>query len=452
MSKQEHNVEAHHVTEQAHTRVDVPAMRQASEALEANAARKHGKRKARGKHSPALDVLKYIGPGLLVTIGFIDPGNWAANLAAGSQFGYKLLWVITVSTIMLIVLQHNVAHLGIVTGKCLSESATEHLPAFLSKFILATTVIAAISTALAEVLGASMALHMLFGLPIQVGAVLTGALIIWFLFSNSYKKIEKFIMGFVSLIGLSFLIEMFMSPVEWEAVGIHLFVPSLPSGSMVIIMSVLGAVVMPHNLFLHSEVIQSRQWNLEDKEVMEKQLSYEFLDTIFSMSVGWVINSAIVILAAALFFKEGKIISEIDQAGAMLKPLLGDAASIIFAVAFLLAGIASSLTAGMAGGSIFAGIFNEPYDIKDSHSKWGVVLTIGVAVIVIFMITSPFKALIYSQTLLSIQLPITIFLQIYLTSSKKVMGEYRNPLSTKLLLIAIGVFVTVLNVLLLAGL
>ncbi|QSE76586.1 Nramp family divalent metal transporter [Lactococcus taiwanensis] len=401
------------------------------------------------KH-PALGFLRYVGPGLIVAVGFIDPGNWAANLAAGSQFGYKLLWVITLSTVMLAFLQHNVAHLGIVTGKCLSENATEYLKPVTSRIVLATAVLASISTAVAEILGGALALQMLFKLPLSLGSLLTAALVIWFLFSNSYSKIEKVIIGFVSVIGISLLFELFIIPhVDWIAAAKASVTPSMSSASIPIIMSALGAVVMPHNLFLHSEVIQSRQWNLEDEKVIQRQLKYEFFDTLFSMFLGWVINSAIIILAAALFFPH--VVTEIDQAQEMLKPLLGSAGAILFAVAFLFAGVASSVTAGMAGGSIFAGIYRKPYDIREIHSKVGVLLTILVAtgaIIGLSTITSPFQILIYSQVFLSIQLPITIFLQIYLTNSQKVMGKYKNVWYTKALLLAMGIFITLLNVIL----
>lgn len=401
------------------------------------------------KH-PALGFLRYVGPGLIVAVGFIDPGNWAANLAAGSQFGYKLLWVITLSTIMLAFLQHNVAHLGIVTGKCLSENATEYLKPVTSRIVLGTAVLASISTAVAEILGGALALQMLFKLPLSLGSLLTAALVIWFLFSNSYSKIEKVIIGFVSVIGISLLFELFIIPhVDWIAAAKASITPSMSSASIPIIMSALGAVVMPHNLFLHSEVIQSRQWNLEDEKVIQRQLKYEFFDTLFSMFLGWVINSAIIILAAALFFPH--VVTEIDQAQEMLKPLLGSAGAILFAVAFLFAGVASSVTAGMAGGSIFAGIYRKPYDIREIHSKVGVLITILVAmgaIIGLSMITSPFQILIYSQVFLSIQLPITIFLQIYLTNSQKVMGKYKNVWYTKALLLVMGIFITLLNVIL----
>lgn len=401
-----------------------------------------------GIHRPkltAIDFFRYIGPGMLVTVGFIDPGNWASNIAAGSEYGYQLLWMVTLSTLMLIMLQHNAAHLGIVTGKCMSEAATEFLPSKLKNVILATAMGAAVSTAMAELLGGAIALRMLFGLPIKLGTILVLALVLWLQFTNSYRKIEKIIIGFVSIIGFAFIYELHMVHVDWAAAGAGWVVPSFPAGSMPVIMSVLGAVVMPHNLFLHSEVIQSRQWNLQDETVIRRQLKYEFGDTLFSMIIGWAINSAMILMAAATFFQHSQHVEELEQAQVMLRPLLGSAASIVFALALLFAGLSSSITAGMAGGSIFAGIFSEPYDISDSHTKAGVLLTMVPAAIVIFLISSPFEGLIYSQMLLSIQLPITIFTQIYLTSSKRVMGKYANSTLDRILLWIIGLVVTALN-------
>ncbi|MDP3478200.1 MAG: Nramp family divalent metal transporter [Desulfoprunum sp.] len=396
----------------------------------------------------ALEIFKYIGPGLLVTVGFIDPGNWAANIAAGAGFGYELLWMVSLSTLMLIVLQHNVAHLGIATGLCLSEAATTHTPKFLSRGVLLSAVLASVSTSLAEIMGGAIALNMLFHIPIIPGSLLMVAIVCIMLFSNSYKITEKIIIGFVSIIGLSFLYELILVDIDWPAAALGWVTPALPEGSIMIVMSVLGAVVMPHNLFLHSEIIQSRQWNLEDEKVISKQLDYEFLDTLMSMGIGWAINSAMILLAAATFFKAGKPVTELQQAQSLLTPLVGENASVVFAVALLFAGLASTITSAMAGGSIFAGMYNEPYDLKDNHTRLGVAISLFGAFAVILFIGNPFRALILSQMLLSIQLPFTIFLQIYLTSSRKVMGKYVNSKSTTLLLLIIGAVVTFLNVLL----
>lgn len=403
------------------------------------------------KHHPrlgGLEILKYIGPGLLVTVGFIDPGNWASNLAAGDDYGYTLLWMVSLSTVMLIILQHNVAHLGIATGLCLSEATMTYIRPKYAKMILWTAMGASVSTSLAEILGGAIALEMLFGIPVRIGAILTTVFVCIMLFTNSYRVIERWIIAFVSIIGLSFIYELSLVHIDWGEAVLAWVTPSFPKGSMVVIMSVLGAVVMPHNLFLHSEVIQSRQWNLEDDKVIRRQLRYEFWDTFLSMMIGWAINSAMILLAAATFFKSGSTVNELQDASALLQPLLGNNAAVIFAVALLFAGIASTITSGMAAGSIFAGIYREPYDIKDSHSRWGVLLSLVMALIIIMLVSNPFMGLIYSQMILSIQLPVTIFLQVYLTSSGKVMGKYKNRTSTKWILYILGGIVTVLNVML----
>ena len=390
-------------------------------------------------------VFKYIGPGILVTVGFIDPGNWAVNLAAGADYGYSLLWVVTLSTIMLILLQHNAAHLGIVTGECLSEAASKFLKPWLARFLLGTAMLATIATALAELLGAAIALNMLFEIPILPGAIITGVICTLMLWTNAYRRLEMWIAGFVSVIAFSYLFELSLIQVDWPRAAFSWTVPSLPGGSMLVVMGILGAVIMPHNLFLHSEVIQSRKWNLEDPVLIVKQLRYEFLDTLFSMSIGWAINSAMILLAAATFFANGVQVEELQQAKEMLVPLLGPNAANVFAIALLFAGFASTTTAGMAGATIFAGIFHEPYDMKDIHSRIGLIITYIPAILILFFITDPFFGLILSQALLSVQLPFTIFMQLYLTSSKRVMGKYANQTSTKYTLIILGVIVTLLN-------
>lgn len=374
----------------------------------------------------ALDILKYIGPGLLVTVGFTDPGNWAANIAVGSGYGYSLLWIVTLSTIMLVILQHNVAHLGIATGYCLAEAAAIYTNKRIARIMLTFAAMASVATSLAEILGGAIALQMLFRVPVKAGALLVTVFVMIMLLTNSYRKIEKWIIGFVSIIGLSFLYELFLVDVNWVEAGISLVKPSIPKGSMLLLMSVLGAVVMPHNLFLHSEIIQSRQWNLENETVIKKQLKYEFADTLFSMIIGWAINIAIIILAASTFFHNNIKVEELQQAKSLLEPLLGTNAAVVFAVALLFSGVASSITSAMAGGSIVSGMFMEPYNIKDSHTRTGVLISLLGALIIIFFISNPFRGLILSQVFLSIQLPFTVAIQVYLTSSKKVMGKYAN--------------------------
>ena len=394
----------------------------------------------------AREILKYVGPGFLVTIGFIDPGNWASNLAAGSAFGYTLIWVVTLGTAMLMLLQHNAAHLGIATGYCLSEAATIYLPRRASVPILGSAVAAAVSTALAEVLGAAIAINLITGLPVKLSVLLAAGFTVFMLFSNSYRKLEKWIIGFVSLIGLSFVFELALVKVDWPAAARGAFVPVVPGFSILIVMSLLGSVVMPHNLFLHSEIIQSRQWNLEDGCTINRQLRYEFLDTTLSMVVGWAINCAIIVLAAATFHAVGLKVEELGDAKRLLEPLLGKAAGLVFAFGLLFSGISSSITAGMAGGAIYTGIYGECYDIDDRHTRRGIIITIAGASAIALFVPDPFWALVISQMALSIQLPFTIFTQIALTSSRKVMGEFTNKPTTTALLLLCGLVVSGLNV------
>ncbi len=396
----------------------------------------------------AMEFLRFLGPGILVTVGFIDPGNWASNVAAGSEYGYSLLWMVTLSTVMLIFLQHNAAHLGIATGLCLSEAARAHLPAPVAVPVLLSAVGAAVATALAEILGGGIALALLFGIPLRLGCAGVTIFVAWMLVTNSYRRLERWIIGFVSLIGFAFVFELSLVDIPWKEALEGWTVPRIPTGALPIVMSVLGAVVMPHNLFLHSEVIQSRQWNRESEEVIQRQLRYEFLDTLFSMGIGWAINSAMILVAAAAFFSAGISVTALEQASSLLQPLLGSAAAVVFALALLFAGLSSSITAGMAGGSIFAGIFGEPFDMGDRHSRVGVALTLGGALLAIFFITDPFQGLVISQMLLSIQLPFTILLQIFLTASPRVMGSHANSPMENLTLGTIAALVILLNVLL----
>ena len=392
-----------------------------------------------------LEILKFIGPGFIVTIGFIDPGNWATNIAAGSQFGYSLLWVVTLSTLILILVQHNAAHLGIVTGLCLSEAIVKFNNKYWTAFLLGSAMLASISTSLAELLGAAIGLNMLFKIPVPIGTILTAVVVVAIVFSKGYRAIERYIIGFVSIIGISFIYEIFLADVNWPLTARSLVVPSVPQGSIMIIMAVIGAVVMPHNIFLHSEIIQSRQLQLGDEQSIRKHLRYEFIDTIVSMIAGWAINSAMIIMAAAVFFSGHTVVSELAQAEETLRPLLGNNAAFVFATALLFAGVSSSISSALAGGSIFAGYFSEPLDVADSHSRLGIVISIGFATLAVFFLTDPFQGLIWSQVILSIQLPWTVFGLIALTSSERVMGIHRNTGIEKWLLWGVAALISILN-------
>ncbi len=397
----------------------------------------------------SFEFFRYIGPGFLVTVGFIDPGNWVTNVVAGSEFGYTLLWVVTLSTVMLIILQHNAAHLGIATGLCLSEAASAHFRPWARRAVLWSAMGACISTALAELMGAAIGLSMLTGLPFSLGALISAIFSVYMLFSNNYRRLEKWIMGFVSMIGLAFIFELALADVSWGHSVRAWVTPAVPFGALPIIMGVLGAVVMPHNIFLHSEVIQSRQLNLQGDDTIRKQMKYEFFDTLAGMGAGWAINSAMIIMAAAVFHSRGIKVTGLPQVTETLIPIFGDISATVFALGLVFAGFSSSVTAGMAGGSVFAGIYREPFDIADNHSRVGVLLTIAGALAIILLLENPFNGILWSQIALSMQLPLTIFPLIHLTSSKKVMGNYANSLYGKTILWMVGLTVVGLNIALL---
>ncbi|MGL4589782.1 MAG: Nramp family divalent metal transporter [Mycoplasmatales bacterium] len=388
---------------------------------------------------------KYLGPGFIVTVGFIDPGNWATNLAAGSTYGYALLWVVLLSTIILIILQYNASKLGIISGLCIAEASNKYFPKTTNRIVISSALLAVVSTLVAELLGSAIALNMLFQIEIRVGVILTSVLILFLVFTNKYHKIEGLIIGFVSLIAFSFIFELAKAPVEYNKI----FDQSMPSGSIALILGVLGAVVMPHNLFLHSEFIQSRKINKELETTNPRyELQISKTNTIFAMIVGMLINAAMVILAAATFFNQGLVVDDLAIAADMLKPLLGASAAGVFALALLFAGIASSITAAMTGGILSSSLIGEAYNQEDRHTTIGILLVTIAAVLTIMGISDPFYGLIISQIILSIQLPITIVTQVKLTNNRELMGEFRNTMTEKILLYSCGAVVIFLNMIL----
>jgi manganese transport protein len=393
--------------------------------------------------------LQYLGPGLLVTVGFIDPGNWATNVAAGAQFGYSLLWVITLSTLMLILLQHMSAHLGIVRGQCLSEACREHLPPAWAWVTGVTAVAACAATALAEICGAAIGLQVLTGLPLPLGALLSGAIVAALIWRQKYHQVEHVIIGFVSIIGFCYLVQVLLVKPDWDATLRGAFTPHLGSDSLLLAMGMLGAVVMPHNMFLHSEIIQSRNWHTVDEPERQRLLRYEMLDTILSMGAGWLINSAMIVVAAAVFFRHHTLVTELQQAAATLRPLAGDVAGLLFAVALLCAGVSSSITAGLAGGTVFTGFLGKPTAMESPWFRAGVLVTFVPAVLILALPLDTLKLLVMSQVCLSVQLPFTVVALAYLTSSKRVMGRHANRFVEKWLLYATAAVVVGLNVLLL---
>lgn len=392
--------------------------------------------------------LSYLGPGFFVTVGFIDPGNWATNVAAGSEFNYDLLWVVTLSTVILILWQHMSAHLGIVTGRCLSEATRKHTSPTAAAIYGSTAMAACIATALAEILGAALGLYLLLHIPIHLGVVIVTVLVSAALWFQRYQSLEKVVVGFVAVIGLCYLIELYLVKPDWGDAAVHAVVPTLNSRSILVAMGVLGAVIMPHNMYLHSEIIQNRQWTGKSEVETRRLLRYEFMDTLLSMLVGMLINMAMVIVAAAVFYRNGVHVTDLLQAARTLDPLAGRLADVVFGIGLVFAGVSSSLTAGIAGGTTFSGYLESDGHVGSRFFRPGMLITLVTACLLIFLIHDTFRALIVSQVALSIQLPFTMLPLYLITSDRRIMGKFANGWLEKYAMLVTGLIILGLNALL----
>ena len=393
-------------------------------------------------------LLRYLGPGFLITIGFIDPGNWATNIAGGAQFNYDLLWVITLSTLMLVLLQHMSAKLGIVTGKSLARNIRSFFSTPLVALFGVSIVAACFATDVAELLGAAIGFRILLHIPVVVGAPLTVIIEAVAILSQRYHRLERMIILFLAVIGICYVAEIFLVHPEWGELLPHIFVPTVNSRNILIITGILGAVVMPHNIYLHSNVIQSRDWGKDDTQ-RRSLIRMEFTDTSLAMFSGWLINSAMIIVAAAVFYRHGVVVDSIEQASATLRPLAGPAAGILFGIALLFAGVSSSITSSLAETNVITGFLGRPEDPRTWLYRIALVVTAIPAMVIILMRIDSYKVLILSQVALSLQLPLTIFPLLILARSKKVMGSFASRPWEFSLGMIIGIGVTLLNVFLL---
>lgn len=377
------------------------------------------------KRLPFKTLLTFLGPGFLVTVGFIDPGNWATNIEGGAKFGYDLLWVITLSTVMLIVIQHMAAKLGIATGRSLAANIRRRFALPVAGFLGVTIVLACVATDVAELLGGAIGFNLLLGLPLWVGALLTVLLEVFLIVSQRYHRLEAIIMGFLGIIALSYVAEIVIVKPDWAALLPPVVVPRIDGESIYVAMAILGAVVMPHNIFLHSNVIHSRKWGTSDDEKREL-LRYEKIDTFSAMILGWVVNSAMIIVAAAVFARHHVVVESIEQASATLKPLAGPLAGLLFAVALVFAGVGSSITSSMAEVNVITGFLGKPEDPRTLLYRLSVFVTAIPSFAIILLSVDTFRVLIFSQVILSIQLPFTLIPLLMLCRDRKLMGDFRS--------------------------
>jgi manganese transport protein len=404
-------------------------------------------------------ALAFAGPGYLIAVGYMDPGNWATDLAGGSAFGYRLLFVILLSNLMAVLLQGLSSKLGIVTGRDLAQACRDHYsrPVVIFQWIICETAIAACD--LAEVIGSAIALNLLFHIPITVGVVLTAAdvLVVLFLQTKGFRWLEALVIVLIATIGLCFLFEVVISKPSLAGV-LAGFVPSAQivrdPRMLYIAMGILGATVMPHNLYLHSSIVQTRRY--EQTTVGKREaVRFAFLDSTIALTFALFINAAILIVAAASFFKTGHTeVAEIQQAYTLLTPLLGvGGASAVFALALLASGQNSTITGTLAGQIVMEGFLQirlRPW-VRRLITR-GLAIVPAVVVAILYGESGTAKLLVMSQVVLSMQLSFAVFPLVRFTSDRLKMGEFVNSTALRALSYFVAFFIAALNVWLIAQL
>jgi manganese transport protein len=402
--------------------------------------------------SPLRKLLAFIGPGYLVAVGYMDPGNWATSLAGGSAFGYTLLSVVVLSSLMAMVLQALSLKLGIASGRDLAQACRDHYsrPAGIALWLLCETAI--VATDLAEVIGTAIALNLLFDLPLLLGVVLTAAdvLLILVLQARGFRWLEAFIIALVAVIFLCFAFEMALSaPALSGVLGGLLPDPQIVTdpAMLYIAIGILGATVMPHNLYLHSAIVQTRSYGLSEP-LKRQAVRLATIDSTLALSVALLINSAILILAAAAFHEAGRAdVAEIQDAYHLLAPLLGvPLASTVFAVALLASGQNSTVTATLAGQIVMEGFLDLrlPAWLRRLVTR---LLAIVPAVVVtaLYGESGTARLLILSQVILSLQLPFAVVPLVLFTSDRAKMGNLVNPRWLSLVAWALAALIIALN-------
>ena len=371
----------------------------------------------------------------------MDPGNFATNIEGGARFGYELLWVLLWSNAMAILVQYLAAKLGIATGRTLPENCRAEFSRPMTLCLWFAAEIAAMATDLAEFLGAALGFYLLFGIPMLPAAVVTGVCVMLILAIEQvgFQWLERVIMLFVGVIGVAYAIEMFLSRPPWAPIIRHVAIPEIHSGSIYIAVSMLGATVMPHVIYLHSALVLSRREPHDRHEHHHRKM--ELLDVLLAMNGAWLINSAMVVMAAAVFFSGGVPVHSIEAAHRTLGPLLGKFASVAFAVALLCSGLSSSTVGTMAGQVILQGFLNVRISIFLRR-----LVTMIPAIAVIAIGLDPLKTLILSQAILSFCLPFAMIPLLVLTRRRDLMGAHANRPLTNYLAVLCTIIILTMNV------
>ncbi|MDR6935198.1 manganese transport protein [Luteibacter sp. 3190] len=391
-------------------------------------------------------LLPFAGPAVVVSVAYIDPGNFATNIQAGARYGYALLWVVVMANLVAMLFQSLSARLGIVTGYSLAEVCRENLPKPLVYVMWVVSELAAMATDLAEFLGGAIGLALLFHLPLLVGmgitAVVTYGLLL--LEGKGYRRLELTIGALVGVVGLSYLAELFIAPVGWASLGRQIFVPNLPDGAAVAIaVGIIGATVMPHALFLHSGLTERRA-RPKTTDERRRIIRLSNLEVVLALSVAGLINLAMVVMAAGAFHGSHPDVAKIETAYQTLVPLLGAAAATIFLVSLIASGFSSSVVGTMAGQMIMQGFvsFSIPLWLRRA-------ITMIPSFAVVIAGVDATRALVLSQIALSIALPFPMIALVWFTSRRAVMGHFRNRPAVSVAAVVAALVVLALNVVLL---
>jgi len=392
-------------------------------------------------------LLKFLGPAFIVSVAYIDPGNFATNISGGSIFNYNLVWVILWSNLMAIFLQAMSAKLGIATGHNLPEMCGKIFSRKVNWFLWICAEFAAMATDLAEFLGGTLGLYLLFRIPMVYAGLLTGIITYLIVYLEKYgqRVVEIIISALVAVICIAYSIELVIAKPEWGAVGLHTLIPSLPNGQAVLIaVGMLGATVMPHVIYLHSQLVQDRSNTEDTLEQKKKHFKMEKIDITIAMNIAFIVNAAMVVVSAAVFYRNGMVVDTIEQAHKSLEPLVGSLSSGAFGIALLASGLSSSAVGTLAGQTIMKGFvnLNIPLNIRR-------LITMAPAMVIIILGINPMKALVMSQVSLSFALPLAIIPMILITGRKDLMGELVNRGITKVVGWIITSIIIGLNVVLL---
>ena len=392
------------------------------------------------------ELLTFLGPAFVVSVAYIDPGNFATNISGGSKFNYVLIWVILWSNLMAIFLQTMSAKLGIATGHNLPEMCAKVFPKTVNWIFWIIAEIGAMATDLAEFLGGTLGLYLLFHIPMIYAGLLTGLItfIICYMEKYGQKVIEIIIAILVAVISVAYTIELFLANPDWTQVGIHTIIPMLPNSEAVLIaVGMLGATVMPHVIYFHSQLVQHRSTDSSDKGKL-RHLRMEKIDIAIAMNIAFIVNAAMVIVSAGVFYRNGMVVDTMEQAHTSLKPLLGSLSSGAFGIALLASGLSSSVVGTMAGQTIMEGFVNLSIPINIRR-----LVTMLPALIIITLGINPMNVLILSQVALSFILPFPIIQMLTISKRKDLMGVLVNKGFVRFFGVLIASSIIILNVVLL---